>query len=669
MAPRSVLKREWFDAIYRSDVECVSQMLPQMKKTCNQWGETGLMISAKEGNLVMAELLAPHEAGMTNVEGRTALMLAAAANNPEVCKLLVTEEKHIVTLDSRNALMFAAAANAADAAEILICDLGKTRDALGRAPLHYAVLNQAPHVVQLILQYPNDISHDDISLLLDYAKEYGYDMIIQMLTEYDPINRLMEFDQVSLIKLSELQQLMQKFPSSSLRSEATKLLSEAIESITIDLGKKTAMIDGYHNEISMLHERISVLNETINQQQKELDGLYKTVKLGISGIDSSRQNMPTSEVAIRRAQELMVKPLSVDSSKVNHDEKYSDRCSTDLHDYLQYHEGSDAMPGSTEVKSLETYLAHTKSTPSRADTTDEKTCLSDRDQQVLVTDPTVETEDSPSGNFHAHQDTVVRGTEEHEKRALPMPYSPDVDNDEERQYLAYMALMAEIDEEHGVVARPLEQPPPHLTLPRMRESIGTDEVDAIVSTGSLASDLKELPVGVPTGNQDTIVETNKNDTFHVTSSVDEQIESLGPQQPGELTLLESAISKKNTPTSISNDQVATADQYHDQDYLTVLAKPLDDGKTSPRTVSGQSSDNVDSSEMVIRMVSGGDSVRDEDSQLECQTETPAEPPADEALIDPIPEPPADEALIDPIPEPPADEALVEINLPEEDGSN
>lgn len=624
-------------------------MLPQMKKTCNQWGETGLMISAKEGNLTMAELLAPHEAGMTNVEGRTALMLAAAANNPEICKILVTEEKHIVTLDSRNALMFAAAANAADAAEILICDLGKTRDALGRAPLHYAVLSRAPHVVQLILQYPNDISHDDVSLLLDYAKEYGYDTIIQMLTEYDPINRLMEFDQVSLIKLSELQQLMQRFPSSSLRSEATKLLSEATESITIDLEKKTAMIDGYHNEISMLHERISVLNETINQQQKELDGLYKMVKLGISGIDSSKQSMPASEFAIKRAQELMVKPMSVDSSKVNHDdhdEKYSDRCSTDLHEDLQYHEGSDAIPGSTEAKSLETYLARTKSTPSRADTTDERTCLSDRDQQALVTDPTIETEDSPSANFHTHQDTMVKGTEEYENRALPISYSPDVDNDEERQYLAYMALMAEIDEEHGVVARPLEKPPPHLTLPRMRESIGTDEVDAIVSTGSLASDLKELPMGVSTENQSTTEEVDKDNTFPVTSSIDGQIEPLDPQQPRELILLESDIPKKETLTSISSDQIATADQYHDQDCPTVSAKPLDDSKASPCTFSSQPSDHGDSSEMVIRMVSEEESIRDENVQLAYQYETPAEPPADEAVIDAIPEPPADEAVIE-----------------------
>ncbi|KWX14963.1 Ankyrin repeat protein [Giardia duodenalis assemblage B] len=633
MVPRPALKREWFDAIYRGDMESVSQMLPQMRKTCNQWGETGLMISAKNGDVAMAELLAPHEAGITNVEGRTALMLAAAANSSEICKLLVAEEKHIVTLDSRNALMFAASTNAVDAAETLVCDLGKTRDALGRSPLHYAVLNQAPHVVQLILQYPNDVSHDDIALLLDYSKERGYDVIAQMLAEYDPTNRIMEFDQVSLIKLSELQQLMQKFPSSSLRSEATKLLSEAIESVTIDLEKKSNMVEGYNNEINMLHERISVLNETIGHQQKELDGLYKTVKLGISGVEASKQNITLVRVCNQAAQELMIKPLSVDTSKTSHDERYSNRCSTDMHD-AQHHDGSDVAP-TTEAGSLETYLAHTKSTPSRADTTEDRTILSDRDQQAMVVDPTIEAEESG----------------ELDRRAPVISYSPHVSNDEERQYLAYMALMAEIDEEHGVTSRTLERPPPHLTIPRTRESIGTDEVDAIVSTGSLVTDLKGSPVSAPAENPVTTVKEDEDNDASNLPPADMQIEFLEPQQPRELVLLESDISKREALDSALTDQIAE----NNNDYIGELGEPLEVDRMSSCPSSSPPSEYVDSPATVVMLASDEETVRSQNLQLVTQSDALSEPPADEGEADALGEPPADEGEADALGEPPADE--------------
>lgn len=301
--------RIWFRAIAYGDTSLVAEQVPVMRRTCNQWGETGLMVAAKCNLPEIAEILAPHEAGAMNVEGRTALMYAAVANAPEICRLLLPMEKGILTMDARNALMFAASANSAAAAQVLAEELNLARDAVGRTPLHYAVIANALDVAAILLEVDGLLTPEDFDLLIEHSRDSGYEEMLALLERYRPAPLIRSVDTDSIMYLYDLRQAIDRLPTSATTERIVKSLQCLERSVRSDLDARTKQVDNYNREIYKLRETLAAMRNRIISLEAELESLRHVTRSGIGAAAAAAANTsdPRPELAVLLAQELMLR--------------------------------------------------------------------------------------------------------------------------------------------------------------------------------------------------------------------------------------------------------------------------------------------------------------------------------------------------------------------------
>lgn len=114
------LTAKWFQAVAKGYTKVIEMNIDKYAHTQDELGETALMKAARMGNRELAEILAPHESGDTNIKMETALMIAAASQSAEIVRLLAELEPCCRLKDGCTALMIATMSSNVEAVKILV---------------------------------------------------------------------------------------------------------------------------------------------------------------------------------------------------------------------------------------------------------------------------------------------------------------------------------------------------------------------------------------------------------------------------------------------------------------------------------------------------------------------------------------------------------------------
>lgn len=145
---------EWFDAVSARWYDAVYDACASFGRAQDGLGETALMKAARANDLVLAQILAPVEAGMLNFQGRTALMVGAVEDSADVCELLAAisaERDHVLDF-GEDALILAATAGSLGAAKVIYPYRAEHVDAKGRSAIVYAAAYGRYEVMNFLLE-------------------------------------------------------------------------------------------------------------------------------------------------------------------------------------------------------------------------------------------------------------------------------------------------------------------------------------------------------------------------------------------------------------------------------------------------------------------------------------------------------------------------------------
>ncbi|TNJ28003.1 Ankyrin repeat protein 1 [Giardia muris] len=174
----------WFSAINGRDYEAVVEMAPKHAKAQDRYGETGLMIAAREGDLRLAEALHSIENSMRNNEGETALLVATKLDRPEIVKLLAPSEGRHKLPNGSPAIHVAVDNDATRSLEVLLPYQEGEVDAQGYTPLAYACFLGKPDIVDLILLKGKLKKKDLLDSATSAAETGGHPDIANYLRNY-----------------------------------------------------------------------------------------------------------------------------------------------------------------------------------------------------------------------------------------------------------------------------------------------------------------------------------------------------------------------------------------------------------------------------------------------------------------------------------------------------
>lgn len=160
----------WFHAVAQGDQETVRSLAESFKGYVNIDGDTALIQACRAGNLKMALILIPYEAGLASTSGYTALMVAALSNNPGLCEVLAPLEKDITLDDGRDSYMLAAQVGAAAALLMMTKNFKLRQDKARLNALDYAVNSGHLDCVNIILSSQR-ISNIELKYAINVAAE------------------------------------------------------------------------------------------------------------------------------------------------------------------------------------------------------------------------------------------------------------------------------------------------------------------------------------------------------------------------------------------------------------------------------------------------------------------------------------------------------------------
>ncbi|TNJ26606.1 Ankyrin repeat protein 1 [Giardia muris] len=167
---------EWFDAVAARWYDAIYDACGSFGRAQDGLGETALMKAARADDLVLAQILAPVEAGMLNFQGRTALMIGAVEDSANVCELLVAisaERDHVLDF-GEDALIVAATAGALKAAKVIFPHRTGHVDAKGRSALVYAAAYGRFNVLNFLLEArPPETTELQLALVAAASDQHG----------------------------------------------------------------------------------------------------------------------------------------------------------------------------------------------------------------------------------------------------------------------------------------------------------------------------------------------------------------------------------------------------------------------------------------------------------------------------------------------------------------
>lgn len=175
---------QWFNAINGRDYEAVSEMAPRHAKSQDSYGETGLMIAAREGDLRLAEALHSIENSMRNNEGETALLVATKLNRADVVKLLAPSEGRHKLPNGSPAIHVAIDNDAKKSLEVLLPYQEGEVNAQGYTPLAYACFLGKVDFIDMILLKGKLKKKDLLDSAISAAEAGGHPDIATYLRTY-----------------------------------------------------------------------------------------------------------------------------------------------------------------------------------------------------------------------------------------------------------------------------------------------------------------------------------------------------------------------------------------------------------------------------------------------------------------------------------------------------
>lgn len=158
----------WFSAIEEKNYSKIMEMAATFQGSRDKYGDTGLMLAARQGDTKVIQILLPYEAGLANDDNQTALIVAALCDKAKACRFLVASEKDCLLCDGRDALMLAAQVGNTSAVDALVDHFPAIRDNNGTSALDYAAGEGYLECVQLIVKR-QDLSPDDLEHAVNIA--------------------------------------------------------------------------------------------------------------------------------------------------------------------------------------------------------------------------------------------------------------------------------------------------------------------------------------------------------------------------------------------------------------------------------------------------------------------------------------------------------------------
>lgn len=158
----------WFSAIEEKNYSKIMELAATFQGSRDKYGDTGLMLAARQGDTKVIQILLPYEAGLANDDNQTALIVAALCDKAKACRFLVASEKDCLLCDGRDALMLAAQVGNTSAVDALVDHFPAIRDNNGTSALDYAAGEGYLECVQLIVKR-QDLTPDDLEHAVNIA--------------------------------------------------------------------------------------------------------------------------------------------------------------------------------------------------------------------------------------------------------------------------------------------------------------------------------------------------------------------------------------------------------------------------------------------------------------------------------------------------------------------
>lgn len=158
----------WFSAIEEKNYSKIIELAAVFQGSRDKYGDTGLMLAARQGDTKVIQILLPYEAGLANDDNQTALIVAALCDKAKACRFLVASEKDCLLCDGRDALMLAAQVGNTSAVDALVDHFPAIRDNNGTSALDYAAGEGYLECVQLIVKR-QDLTPDDLEHAVNIA--------------------------------------------------------------------------------------------------------------------------------------------------------------------------------------------------------------------------------------------------------------------------------------------------------------------------------------------------------------------------------------------------------------------------------------------------------------------------------------------------------------------
>lgn len=158
----------WFSAIEEKNYSKIIELAATFQGSRDKYGDTGLMLAARQGDTKVIQILLPYEAGLANDDNQTALIVAALCDKAKACRFLVASEKDCLLCDGRDALMLAAQVGNTSAVDALVDHFPAIRDNNGTSALDYAAGEGYIECVQIIVKR-QDLTPDDLEHAVNIA--------------------------------------------------------------------------------------------------------------------------------------------------------------------------------------------------------------------------------------------------------------------------------------------------------------------------------------------------------------------------------------------------------------------------------------------------------------------------------------------------------------------